>query len=273
MDDAKPETADPEGTHYRRLMEAGADITGNLAGSALGFLVAGPAGALAGAAASPIVKHLVALASDVIRRTMSTRETKRIGATLAFAAAKIQEKLDSGQQPRDDGFFASDSHQRAAADEIAEGVVIAAQREHEEKKLKFYGNLLANLAFVPGIDRGYSNFLLKSAENLSYRQLCLLALFVLKNSIQGGHLRQTSYRPAQGTQNVNIPLTTVPLLYEIFDLYSRGLISGGGGALLGLTDINPSEIVVQGAGSVLVNLMELLTIDLPDLNALIPALS
>jgi hypothetical protein len=139
--------------------------------------------------------------------------------------------------------------------------------------LKFYGNLLANLAFESGIDRGYSNFLLKSAETLSYRQLCLLALFVLKNSIQGGHLRKTSYRPAQGAQNVNVPLATIPLLYEIFDLYSRGLISGGSGALLGLTDINPFEIVVQGAGSVLVNLMELLTIEPTDLNALIPALS
>jgi hypothetical protein len=72
---------------------------------------------------------------------------------------------------------------------------------------------------------------------------------------------------------VNVPLATIPLLYEIFDLYSRGLISGGGGAILGLTDINPSEIVVQGAGSVLVNLMELVTIDPADLNALIPALS
>jgi hypothetical protein len=100
-----------------------------------------------------------------------------------------------------------------------------------------------------------------------------LALFVLKNSIQGGHLRKTSYRPAPGVQNVNVPLATIPLLYEVFDLYSRGLISGGGSALLGLTDINPSEIVVQGAGTVLVNLMELLTIDLHDLNALIPPLS
>ena len=185
MDDPTTGTTQPEGGPYRRLVEAGADITGNLAGSALGFLVAGPVGALAGAAASPVVKHLLAVASDVIHRHVSTRETKRIGATLTFAAAKIRERLDSGQRPREDGFFADDGQQRAAAEEIAEGVVIAAQREHEEKKLRFYGNLLANLAFVSDIDRPYSHFLLKSAEALSYRQLCLLALFTLKNSIQG----------------------------------------------------------------------------------------
>jgi hypothetical protein len=72
------------------------------------------------------------------------RETKRIGATLTFAAAKIKERLDSGQNLRSDGFFDEDASNRAPADEIAEGVVIAAQREHEEKKLKFYGNLLAS---------------------------------------------------------------------------------------------------------------------------------
>jgi hypothetical protein len=257
---------------YRRLVEAGADITGNLAGSALGFLVAGPTGAFVGAAMSPVVKHMLGLATDVIKRSISVRETKRIGATLTFAAAKIREKLDRGQKLREDGFFDGDSTNRAPADEIADGVVMAAQREHEEKKLKFYGNLLANLAFTVGIDRGYSNFLLRTAESLSYRQMCLLALFVLKGSIQGGGLRQKDYRSVDPGSNVNVPLPTIPILYEIFDLYSRGLVSGGGSALLGLVDVNPSLITVQGAGSILVNLMELLTIDLPDLNALIPPL-
>ena len=215
---------------------------------------------------------MLGLATDVIKRSISVRETKRIGATLTFAAAKIKEKLDSGQNLRGDGLFNEDANNRAPADEIADGVVMAAQREHEEKKLKFYGNLLANLAFAVGIDRAYANFLLRSAESLSYRQLCLLALFVLKDSIQGGGLRQKDYRLVDPGTNVNVPLATIPILYEIFELYSRGLLSSGGSALLGLVDVNPSLMTVQGAGSKLVNLMELLTIDLSDLNALIPPL-
>lgn len=272
MKDAASGTIDAQLGDYRRLVEAGVDITGNLAGSALGFLVAGPAGAFAGAAVSPVVKHMLGLATDVIKRSISVRETKRIGATLTFAAAKIKERLDSGQNLRSDGFFDEDASNRAPADEIAEGVVIAAQREHEEKKLKFYGNLLANLAFAVGIDRGYANFLLRTAESLSYRQLCLLALFLLKDTIQGGGLRQKDYRIVDPVTNLLVPLASIPILYEVFDLYSRGLVSSGGSALLGLADVNPSQMRVQGAGSILVNLMELVTIDLPDLNALIPPL-
>src|SRR5258708_38441048 len=92
MEDASSGRTDAQRSDYRRLVEAGADITGNLAGSELGFLVAGPAGAFAGAAVSPVVKHMLGLATDVIKRSISVRETKqRIGATLTFAAAKIRE--------------------------------------------------------------------------------------------------------------------------------------------------------------------------------------
>jgi hypothetical protein len=257
----------PERDDYsdlRKLIEAGADITGNLAGSILGFLVAGPIGAFAGAAASPVLKHtLVGVASDVITRSISQREKARIGGALAFAAAKIREKLDSGQEVRDDGFFDSDGIQRPPAEEVAEGVILAAQRDHEEKKLKYYGNLLGNLAFTPGIDRAYSNFLIAVAEQLTYRQLCLLRLI---QDIDGKGLREHDFRDGV------IPPTTVPVLYEIYDLYSRGLINGRGKALLGLTNIAPTRLRLQGAGAVLFNLMELFTLDVQDVNSLIPLL-
>jgi hypothetical protein len=271
MDEQSQTSKESLGGDYKRLLEAGADITGNLAGSALGFLVAGPVGGFVGAAASPVVKHLVGLATDVVHRSISERETKRIGAALTFATAKIRERLDAGHKLREDGFFTDSPSARAPASEIAEGIVLAAQREHEEKKLRCYGTLLANLAFAPGIDRAYSNFLLKTAEALTYRQLCLLTLFTLKDAIQGRGLRQTDYRPALG-QAVSIPVAAIPVLYEVFDLYSRGLVSCGGSALLGLTDVNPSQMTVQGAGTLLVNLMELHTLDLVDVNTLIPPL-
>jgi hypothetical protein len=47
-------------------------------------------------------------------------------------------------------------------------VLLAAQREHEERKLRFMGNLIANLAFHPEIDRGYANYLIRLAEKLSF---------------------------------------------------------------------------------------------------------
>ena len=46
---------------------------------------------------------------------------------------------------------------RSFADEIIEGVLLAAQREYQEKKLPLYGNLLTNIAFRSDIDRVTAN--------------------------------------------------------------------------------------------------------------------
>src|ERR1051326_659774 len=68
---------------------------------------------------------------------------------------------------------------RSTAEEIAEAVLVAAERDHEERKLRYYGNLLANLAFSDGIDRAEANLLTRLAQGLSYAQLCLLSIFWL----------------------------------------------------------------------------------------------
>ena len=266
------ENNDAQVRNFKRLVDAGAEITGNLAGSAVSYFMGGPIGALAGGAFSPVLRHMLGLATDVIERGISKSETKRIGATLTFAAAKVRERLDRGEKVREDGFFEEEANNRAAADEIAEGVILVAQREHEEKKLKFYGALLANLAFTPGIDRGYSNLLLRLGDQLSYRQLCLLVLFTLKDSIEGPGLRKKDFRTEVG-QKVTVSTPAMAILYEVFDLYSRGLVSGGASALLGLLDINPAQMTVQGAGPVLFQLMELYTVDMTDVNCLIAPLS
>lgn len=253
-------------SRIEKFVQLGSDITGNLAGSALGFLMAGPPGAFAGAAAGPAIKHVLSgLAEDVLARTISQREKTRMSATLIFAADKVRKRLEEGKKPREDGFFASDGLHRAPAEEIAEGVVLAAQRDHEEKKLRFYGNLLANLAFVPGIDQGHANLLLRLGQDLSYRQLCLIVLFRAQDQ---NLLRKTDYRK----DPASVKGTTIPILQEIYDLFRRGMITSGGSYLLGLADIKPSVITPEGTGVTLYNLMELHEIDFDDVNALIPQL-
>ena len=61
--------------------------------------------------------------------------------------------------------------------EIAEGMLLAARNEYEEKKLPFFGNLLANIAFDPTIDREQANLLIKIGENVTFRQMCILSVF------------------------------------------------------------------------------------------------
>jgi hypothetical protein len=164
-----------------RLIGVGSEIAGGVAGAAIGLFAAGPAGAIAGGAAGPLITHtLRALAVELKQRVLAQREEVRVGATIAYAAVKIQQKIEAGEQIRQDAFFHEQPDDRSAAQEIFEGVLLIAQREYQEKKLTFYGNLLASLAFRPDVGRDLANALIRQAEGMSYRQICLLSLCIRK---------------------------------------------------------------------------------------------
>jgi len=149
---------------------------------------------------------------------------------------------------------------RSTAEEIFEGVIFAAQREHEEKKLKFLGNLFANLAFNPQFDRTQSNLLIKIAQRCSYRQLCLLALFNEKRPT----LRKEPYEKEPG--QVILGQNLIPLLTELIELCTQGLIFRGNNMVSYLGAIAPAEMKSGGGGPVLYRMMELWDIDQNDVN-------
>jgi hypothetical protein len=253
----------------RDIVETGTDIAGATTGTAVGFLIGGPLGAIAGAAAGPAAaRTLRGLAVEFRERVLGHREEVRVGAVISFATAKIKEKLENGEQPRQDGFFTDAEDNRATAKEVFEGVVLAAQREAEEKKVRLYGNLLANLAFTQDVDRSQANFLITLGEDLSYQQLCLLSLFAQNNLLLGGNnrlnLRASDYR----SEN-SVGMELIVLLQEIYDLYQRGIVSNGGDAMIAVADANPSQMLPVGAAANLYNLMELWTVSTDDLNPLI----
>lgn len=254
------------------IIQTGTDIAGATTGAAIGLLVGGPPGAIVGTAAGPAAaRTLRGLAVEFRERVLGCREEVRVGATISFASAKINEKLENGQRLRHDGFFADAKDDRSTAKEVFESVVLAAQREAEEKKVRFYGNLLANLAFVEDVDRSQANFLIRLGEDLSYRQLCLLSLFAQNTLLLGGNnrlnLRASSYREDAGTATFSMDL--IVLLQETYDLDRKGLVSNGGAAMISVADANPSQMSPVGAAATLYNLMELGTITPDDLNSLI----
>lgn len=137
--------------------------------------------------------------------------------------------------------------------EVAEGVILSAQRDHEEKKLRLYGNLIANLAFYPQFSRAAADLVVRLAERLSYRQLCLLALFCQP---LGYHERLW----ASGYSGTAQSGPRLALLFEIFDLVSRGLIRRTDGTfLLSEQDIIPAKMETHSIGYSLFVLMELST--------------
>jgi hypothetical protein len=142
------------------------------------------------------------------------------------------------------------------ADEVAEGILLVAQREHEVRKMTHLGNLLANIAFSPEITRDDANMLIRRAEELSYRQLLLLSIIGRKQDFDLG----------QGAHHGMIPFATAAVLQDLFDLYGRGFVVNEGGEMsFGIPSLPPSNLIVRGPGRVLYNLMELASIDMGDL--------
>ncbi|MFN4865270.1 MAG: hypothetical protein ACK5GZ_02945 [Cyanobium sp.] len=243
----------------RNMIDSGAEIAGGAVGGALGFLAGGPFGAAAlgagGAAAAVAIKRI---GGEISERFLGSREKVRTGAVLALAASEIDERINGGESVRDDGFFNQEPDGRSAGGEVVESVLLKSQREPEEQKLPYMAHLLAAISFDSGVSAGMAQQLTKLAEQLTYRQLCLLKVGVCRKML---HLRESDYR-GQGSFNREL----LQILYECHDLYARGLVNFGGEVALGLADVKPGAMEPQGFGAELFNLMKLSTI--PDEEAL-----
>jgi hypothetical protein len=237
----------------RKLIDSGAGIAGGAVGGALSFLAGGPIGAAVlgagGAAAAMALKHV---GQEVSERLLGPREKVRVGAVLAIAAAEIKQRIENGERIRTDGFFDEKLSGRSDAEEVAESILLKSQREPEEKKIPYMGHLLSSVAFDPQISAHMAHQITKAAEQLTYRQLCILKLAVVK---QVFGLRNGDYR-GQGSFSKEL----YQVLYECLDLYHRGFINFGGEVAFGPTDIAPGKMTVQGLGADLFNLMKLATI-------------
>jgi hypothetical protein len=156
----------------KRVLEAGAELTGSVTGAVAGMLLAGPLGAVGGAIAGPV---LASGLKEVARRYLSHREEARIGGAFLAAATGVEERLAAGEKVRTDGFFTSSDGGRSDGDEIIEGVLLAAQREHQERKVEYLGYLLANVSFESDIDPFLANWAIDDARELTWAQLVLLS--------------------------------------------------------------------------------------------------
>ena len=235
----------------RKLIATGSDIAGAAVGGALGFLAGGPGAAAAAAAGGVSVSRIAnRLLSDWANRKLSHREEIRVGAAAAFALEAIASYLESGENPRHDGFFEDGDLGRSSAEEILDGVLQKSKNEHEEKKIRYLGTLYANIAFIPGVSTGESNLLVRMVGDLTYRQLCLIAFFSRRQEEGAAALRAGNYRQVPD----GFTFETFTLLQEVFHLSNLGLIAhtppGTPGyiVLLGWSSVVPDQMVVTPFG-------------------------
>lgn len=223
------------------------------------------------------------VSGDFVDRSLSNQEEEKIGVALAFAVMEIKENFGNKKSLREDGFFDPDEFKRSPYDEIGEGVYIKTKDEFELKKLKYYGNFLANIAFSEEVSKEEANKLLSLIDSLTYRQIKLLALVTCSgvNSILGIKSQaMNEVISSLGTKfyNIEIPkkwdlpdvdfrqggmggYSTISIYQDILDLMRLGLIvqrlNGNIEIILDITNINPSRLEAIGLGAQLFNFMNL----------------
>lgn len=235
--------------------EYAGSAAGAVAGGLIGAAIGGPEGAAAGSVAATAIEHMFQnMGSEIKKRTLAPLEEQRVGTVYAKAKELVEEKIAQGKTPRNDNFFVKDSNSRPASEELLEGTLLAAQREHEEKKTVYLARLYANILFHPEINRPTANHLIKLAEQLTYRQIAILnniAAMQFARTLNPpiNPLKKSAYESVSGTENVAIAA-------EIFDLYRMSIL-GSSQVILDAGGINPSTLTVVGYGAHLYNLMDL----------------
>jgi hypothetical protein len=195
------------------LIEYGGGIAGGVAGAVIGFLAGGPIGAAIGGAIGPALQTA---ASEVAARELSRREAMRVGATMSYTMDFIRERLARGDRPREDRFFVADETKRSPAEEIFEGALLKIKSEHEERKARFYGQLLTNVSFDPGCSAAEANYLLHLMDRLTFLQLSLISFFSAADRFPK--------LPAEDYEGKSIDTELLNVLAATFDLFQMSIL-------------------------------------------------
>ena len=239
--------------NLKQLFNNYAEIVGSGIGGVLGFLAGDPItatfGSIGGTVAAMALKNI---GQEFSERQLSPQENYRVGKVLAIATFEIHQRLENGENLRNDGFFDEKPTGRSDAEEIAEAIMLKCQREPQEKKIPYMGYLKASIAFDSNINADMGHQIIKAAEELTYRKLCILKLAVVKDRFG---LRNENYR-SYG----RFPKGMYSVLYECKDLHDREFLTFGDKVGFGLTNTIPASMTLQGIGGDLFTLMKLSTI-------------
>ncbi len=196
-------------------------MVGGAAGSALGFLIGGPEGAVLGGTAGAAAKDLFKTIGDVAHRSLSIREEIRISTASVLAVEEIRTRLKSGELVRGDGFFGYNDHNsRSEAQEIFEGMLLKCKDAHQEKKIPFIAKVFVNPAFSVDIGASEANHVLQVAESLTFRQMCFMAIVERKSELVGIQLADRE----ASAEDEELILKDISALQEIYQLQQSGIM-------------------------------------------------
>ncbi|NQU27229.1 MAG: hypothetical protein HQ528_02965 [Candidatus Marinimicrobia bacterium] len=229
-----------------KIIKTSSEITGSIAGGAIG-LIGGPGGViLGGVSGVMITKGLIELTD----RYLTNREKLRVAAAVTYSINSIGHRLESGEQVRTDNFF-SESDGRSHAAELIEGILLKCRNQHQEKKIKYISNIYTKATFDNYLTMEIANQILYLAESMTYRKFCILAFLFQINMHENVALRNDDYYVEGEMKRLSkqMPLELQLVLQDILELFSSGLLkSNDDTTLLEYTMINPSELGLTSFG-------------------------
>jgi hypothetical protein len=181
---------------------------------------------------------------------------------VAVAAVHSRARIAAGDSLREDGFF-DEEDGRSAADEVLEGGLLAAQREHEERKLEWVGYMLANINFTAGLDRARANLMIRYAHRMSYRQVKLLAFTA--RAVELGIPTLPQQAEAIGS---TMGLLPDDMIQEIIELSEMGLLDSTT-LTYGMTRYDPRRGHLPALGLQLYELMDLIRMPSSELDDIV----
>lgn len=241
-------------------------VTGGVAGAAFGLMIAGPAGAIAGAALAPFLEHqLTAIAGEFITRGLGDRQKTRAGAGAILLTSAIQMHLDAGASLRGDDFTERDEAGRSPMEELAEQAILAMVNSVEERRLPYLAKLYASIYFDETIPRSSIATLVSVAGALNFRTMCILNI-IGRRVVYTGKERQNG-------QLEDWPVTDHMVAKEVFGLIGESVVvtkldeDDHNLAVLEYLDIEPGRLQLGAIGRLMYDKMELasMPVSLPDL--------
>ena len=189
---------------------AALELISQFFGPAVGFAVGDPTG-ISAAAVSVITKWGL---DRFVPLLVSKRQSVRLFQWGTLASKGIAQRLANDEKYREDGFFDKTPTNRSNIDEVVESTLKKVMDTTEEPKIKFMANLTENVHFDSDLDMDTYRRLLKCLEELTYRQLCIVKLFMNADQIDLDSL---------GNPNVTPKLSSI--LTDCFEVSEKGFIN------------------------------------------------
>lgn len=245
----------------KELAELSIDAGSGLVGVVAGLTIAGPPGAILGAIVTPVAGRL-------LKRILTKREKSRIQKTIELSSQKFEENIKKGAGLRKDLNVLQ-------FQQLTEGILLKAKDTYEEKKIPLIANLLANAPFT-STPLDNLNQSLIYAEQLSYRQLCLIAII---GTGWGEKVGLTDKPLIKQDKKMQLDETVEGVYSDLNHLLVLGILGqvfskeAGPAIASGMYLISPANLELLYPGRLLYNGMLLGAMDLSELNSFIKILS